>query len=213
MRFHVQELSVIRGISQDTPQARDKIKKALIRRDEWRDKLRNKNYGGTWIWQAKYHQPITDATHENLVTLLGLLLSNRDKYKITLSGDWGYMYTSDTDLLNAVESCDFVTQISLRKCKVNRPKNSIRLRKSKHQYRSYLRNRTLTQQQRTFVSNWLKNQTQMRLGPALKAWIKDDSNIVQDYYFFDHNDMADLAMLNLVHPGLVRRTMTLISGK
>jgi hypothetical protein len=213
MRFHVQELSAIRGLTENTPQSREKIKKILGRRNEWRDTLRNKNYGGTWMWQAKYHQPITDTTHENLANLLDVLLINRDRYKITLSGDWGYLYTSDTALLHTVESLDFASQISLRRCQVNRPKNSIKLRKSQHQYRSYLRNRNLTQQQRTFVCNWLINQTHMRMGPALKAWIKDNSNIVQDYYFFDHNDMADLAMLNLVHPGLVRRTMTLISGK
>jgi hypothetical protein len=97
---------------------------------------------------------------------------------------------------------------------VDRPRDSVRLRRSKYQYRTVLRNRTLTDQEREFVVNWLNNNAKnLRMGPALREWARQGSNIVQDYYFFDHHSMGEVSMLNLVRPGLVRRTMNIIVGK
>lgn len=206
------ELSALRRLKEDNAHNRDVVNKILARRKEWQS-IRVKNYGGSWATRNLW-DPITETTAEDLFSALSVFEHYNNQYKLTISGNWGYVYTNSPEMIDAVKELSGVKQTSLRRAIVDRPRDTVRVRGSRHQYRTILKNRTLTDQERVYFVNWLNNnQKNLRLGPALKAWINQSSNIVQDYYFFDHHSMSDVAMLNLVRPGLVRRTQTIITGK
>lgn len=203
------ELSALRRLKENNEHNRNAISKILERRKEW-ENIRVKNYGGSWATRSLW-APITQETADNLFVALGLLEQFQGEYKLTISGNWGYLYTNNTTMLEQALKLPGAKESNVRRAVVDRPKDTVRLRRSRHQYRTVLKNRKLTDQERVYVINWLtNNQANIRMGPALKAWLTQDSNIIQDYYFFDHNSMSEVAMLNLVHPGLVRRTQTII---
>jgi hypothetical protein len=93
---------------------------------------------------------------------------------------------------------------------VNRPKNTIRLKDPQHQWRSYFKIGKLTTEQKTQLVNFLANQSDIRISPALTQWIDLKFTRTQDYFFVDYNTTTWLTMLSLVTPGLIRKTLQII---
>ena len=118
-------------------------------------------------------------------------------------------------LLNLIilDQFDFLTKKYYSQAKVDRPKNTIKLKNPKHQFRSYFKITKLTDVQKTHLTGFLLNQKTVRLSPALDEWIVGAFNRTQDYFFIDHNEMSWLTMLSLVRPGLIRKTQQIIPAK
>ena len=96
---------------------------------------------------------------------------------------------------------------------VGRPKNTIRLKDPRHQWRSYFKIGKLTAEQKTQLVNFLANQHTVRLSPALTQWVDLKFTRTQDYFFIDYNEPVWLTMLSLVSPGLIRKTLQIIPAK
>ena len=60
------------------------------------------------------------------------------------------------------------------------------------------------------INNFLQTQD-VRISPALQEWIDTPFNRTQDYYFIDYNSELWLTMLGLIRPGLIRKTLAIIT--
>lgn len=210
LSFTLDEASSLRDLSHE------EIDRTIERRKEWRNialqrwQKSNNSFGNIL---GRRRKDITDATVENLHALANILLTTMSDYKLVVSVNQGHIYTNDLVLLDQLDHLGCLERKSYSRAQINRPENTIQLKKPQHQFRSYFKIIKLTTEQKTHLIGFLLNQPSVRLSPALNSWITGSFNRTQDYFFIDHNEMSWLTMLGLVRPGLIRKTMQIIPTK
>lgn len=206
--FHLDEVSCLRELNHQH------IDIIIERRRQWREisiqRWANANNKNIVTRRAK---EITDENVENLHTLTDVLLRSRVDFKLVTSVSSAWIYTNDVHLLSRVSELDFLICKTYTEAKINRPKNTVRLKEPKHQYRSYLRSVKLTDEEKTQLCNFFINQQgHARLGPALLKWMDERWQRTQDYFFIDHDEESWLVLLSLIKPGMIRKTVQLIAA-
>jgi hypothetical protein len=148
----------------------------------------------------------------NLLELLVMLWPVKDQIKPVFSGDWGYVYSNDRHLLQSIANQNYVHTYYIKEAVVNRPKDTIVLRSSAYQYRSFLKERQWTTDDKARIVSYLENQPNIKISRGLKHWLKYDTRWpwTRRYHYFDHNDEKIGLMLQLICPGIVRTTMPII---
>jgi hypothetical protein len=207
IRFHLQEVNCLRTLDHE------QIDRMIERRIAWRrvdQTLTHSKFNAPVTILSNQLNKITETTVENLHTLAEALLTTPAAFKLVVSAFTSYVYTNDLTLINTVSKLPGVANIEYSQAVVNRPKNTIQLQNPKYQWRSYFKIGKLTAEQKTQLVNFLANQPDIRISPALKKWINLKFTRTQDYFFIDYNEPAWLTMLSLVTPGLIRKTLQII---
>lgn len=157
---------------------------------------------------------ITEKTQQDLHVLADVLLSTSCKYKLVVGVCQGYVYTNDIELIDQIDAMPQLTYKTYTQAQVHRPKNTIKLKNPRYLFRSYLKSIKLTEQQKDNLMDFLYAQRDhVRISSALQTWIDQPFNRTQDYFFVDHQTESWLTMLNLVQPGIIRKTMHIIPDK
>ena len=189
------------------------IDSRLTRQQEWRDRMRER-------WPAdrmnRYHSIIDDVTRANIHSMADFITGISTPYKIVLENKTMRIYTSDLNIVQAIEHIGFLTRRRYSQVHVDRPKDTIRLKNPQFQLRSYFKETKITPEDKQAVAKFLANQPGIRIGAGLQSWIDDgyfrySSKYTRDYFFIDHDDHTWLTMLALVRPGLIRRTVQIIA--
>lgn len=212
--FRLTEVSCLKIIDHDY------VDIVLARRIEWRDLHRQRQQAGRGgIGFPSIHtrlavRPIiTKETAKNLHDLVDLLLSTTDSFKLVTSVDRAWIYTNNLVLLEQINLVTALEDKFYTQAVINRPVDSIRLKKSQYAYRSYFRTQKITAQQKNQIDQFLNNQQgAVRVSPALTEWLAGGYLRTQDYFFIDHAGESWLLLLALVHPGLLRKTVNIIPG-
>lgn len=209
--FYLDEVNCLRVLSHEN------IDDMIARRQQWREiaQQRWSNGGrsfGTIV--GRRWKDITEKTVEDLHVLANVLLTTTADFKLVVSINQGHVYTNDTNLLDQLDSLPELSYKHYTQAQVVRPKNTIQLKKVQHQFRTYFAMCKLTGQQKDVLGDFLTGQqAHVRVSPALQRWIDQPFNRTQDYFFVDHDTENWTTMLNLVHPGIVRKTMHIIPAK
>lgn len=207
--FYLDEVNCLRQLSHD------EIDNTIARRKVWREisQQRLQSNGHSIIMRRGY-KDITDSTVKSLHDLADVLLSSSSDYKLVVSVNQGWIYSNDLTLLSDVVQLGFLSQLTYSQAKINRPQNTITLTNSKYQYRSYFRMIKLTNDQKHHLVQFFHNQQDhLRTSPSLQKWLNDSFNRLQDYFFIDYDSETWLTALSLIQPGLIRKTMQIISAK
>lgn len=194
----------MRGLSHDLIDAR------LDQRIEWRDIARKR-------WRATMEGPgwnvITDQIRADLHLICDKILDSRVDCKLVVSTNFGWIYTNDHQLIDQLKSLRCLTNKTYTQAIVNRPKNTVRLKNSPYANRSYFINVKLTQAEKDNLKNFFANQQEhVRTSPSFIHWLNEAPYLrIQDYYFIDYTGDQWLTMLSLIRPGLIRKTLTIIT--
>jgi hypothetical protein len=173
----------------------------------------NRSTGAVATMLSNRSNKIDKITIEHLHTLADVLLTTPANFKLVVSSFTGYVYANDLSLIDCVSKLPGMTNVEYSRAIVGRPKNTIQLKNPRHQWRSYFKIGKLTTEQKTYLTNFLANQSDIRISPALTQWINFKYTRTQDYFFIDYNEPAWLTMLSLVQPGLIRKTLEIIPTK
>lgn len=185
----------------------------LIRQQEWREKMRER-------WPAdrmnRYHSIITDVTRANIHSMADFITGISTPYKIVVENRTMRIYSSDLNIIQAVEHIGFVTRRRYSQIHIDRPRDTILLKNPQHRLRSYFKETRITPEDKAAVAQFLINQPGIRVGAGLKTWLDDgytrySSKYTRDYFFVDHDSQSWLTMLALVRPGLIRKTVQIIA--
>ena len=208
--YHLDEVSCLRELNHHY------IDTVIERRKVWREVaqqrwVNNKQLGKSIL--TRRSKDITEETVTNLHDLTDILLRSRVDFKLVTSMSTAWIYTNDMTLLNKINDIDFLMWKTYGQVKIDRPKNTIRLKNPRHLHRGYFKNLKLTDQEKTQLTNFFVNQgNDIRVSPALLSWTKQKFHRTQDYFFIDYNEESWLTMLSLVRPGLIRKTVELIAA-
>lgn len=207
IRFHLEEVNCLRTLDHE------QIDRMIERRVAWRSISQTMHSSTPTTVLSNQSNKITETTVENLHVLAEILLTTPAAFKLVVSAFTGYVYTNDLTLIDCVSKLPGVLYAEYTRAVVGRPKNTIQLRNPKYQWRSYFKIGKLTAEQKTQLVNFLTNQPDIRISPALKQWINLKFTRTQDYFFIDYNTTVWLTMLSLVIPGLIRKTLEIIPTK
>lgn len=171
-----------------------------------------------WSTMPNYrYRTIESDTMEKLHQVCDFLLAITDEYKLVFYyNHWLTIYTNSLTLLDQVDALDYTPIKNYSQVRINRPRDTIVLKKSKHTKRSYFKEFAITSHEKDTLANFFANQQDyIKLSPGLKNWLKKGTlhNYVFDYFFIDYSDDQWLTMLNLVRPGLIRKTVEILQDK
>lgn len=209
MGFYLAEVSCLRCLDHAY------IDDMIDRRRTWREIARRRWNGqrATTIL-GRAHRDITDETVTNLHALAEMLLTAPSKFKLVVSMNQAHVYTNDTLLINRLDRMPMLEYKTFAQAQVTRPKDTVALKRPKHHLRSYFKLRSLTAQQKEHLQAFLDHhQDTVRVSPALNQWFVVPYTRLQDYFFVDHDKESWLTLLNLVVPGIIRKTLHIITAK
>jgi len=205
VRFVIPEAGVLRYLDHR------RIDKAIKVRREWGKRMMSNP--GSWVL-AWHRTQITDQHVADLHAMCDFLITDARDRKIMISGDVVHVYTTDVTLVQDIMALPYVKDARHRQVHIKGMPNTVMLKQPRHAWRSYFRQRLLTEEQKNSVVKFLTAQTDVRLSPSMKWFLTSDHQTrLFDYYFVDHDDPGLLTMLSLIQPGLVRRTLPISADK
>jgi hypothetical protein len=193
-----------------------KIDDLIHRRKQWQEVAQQRWINGrqnTTILSRRWKE-ITANTVTDLHSVADVLLTSTAEFKLVVSVHQGYVYSNDLALLAKLDDMPELTCKTRTQARVDRPENTIRLKKSNYNFRSYFRTRHLSAQEKQQLVNFLNTQQDfVRTSPAMNQWVQEPFSRLQDYYFVDHDSQQWLTLISLVSPGLIRKTMQILTDK
>ncbi len=152
-----------------------------------------------------------------------ILLEEAGTYKAVISYNILSLYTNNLRLTDRFAKLGNPgVQLHLvRQAMITRPAGVVQLRESKHGYRTYLRERKYSHDQRQILLNFLNSRVgTLRPCGSLLTWLGTgqhrfmiNPNYSRAHYFVDHDHPNEGTMLSLVMPGIVRKTLPIETTK
>jgi hypothetical protein len=147
---------------------------------------------------------------QNVQAVATVLLSFKDRCRTMITGDWVNLYTSDLMLLEQLSQMTGLVKKRYHRCVITRERDSVILRKTQHQYRTYFNQMCLDRPEKQRLLNFVNNRGDyFRITPGFRRRLESDWSWcnLDRTNFLDHHDSGDALMLNLVLPGIVRMTV------
>jgi hypothetical protein len=189
------------------------IDSMIKRKQMWRQTAQQRRINNKQATNIHWRD-ITEDTVNNLHLVAQTLLTTTTDFKLVVGGNRAWVYTNDCSLFDQLDDISVLQHKTYTQAQINRPRDSIRLQRSNYKFRTYFRFVKLTATEKNTLSAFLiGQQSHAKLSPSLKLWIQNPFNRVQDYFFVDYATDSWLTMLNLVRPGLVRKTLHIITDK
>lgn len=167
------------------------------------------NTGGSWKTDIDAVEISTQS--RRLDELARVLWQYRDVTKIICYGNWIYVYSHDLAMLQELSGVIHDQKVRLKQARVTRERDTLLRKNPQHAYRSFLRSRRLTLEQKSILKTFLLAQDGARLGPAFRSWLDQRFEWTRDYHWIDHDDQGIKTMLEIIVPGLIGRTQRLIT--
>lgn len=153
----------------------------------------------------------------NIYTTLNFFAAETEPFKLTLSGNWGYIYTNDVSLASRLTSaCPAAKVRFVKQAEVSQPRDAVMLKHSRYAYRTYLKSMWVDDQQLINLDSFFTAQNSDNVSPckSLQRFIKSNTayrgHWLADHYFIDHNDPGYPLMLSLILPRSVRKTLPIV---
>jgi hypothetical protein len=170
----------------------------------------------------RYDDYFTEQSTDDLVSTLELLSNHPTEFKMTVSGDWASFYSNDLTLMDRLQRLPYVKSGRvIKQAVINRAKDVVVIQNPEYQYRTYLKERKMSQERRQQLLSWIQAQhdqekVHARASKALLSWLKNSnttwrSDWTQRYYYIEHNDPRYETMISMIVPGFIRKSSCVIS--
>lgn len=180
-----------------------KIQTAL---EDWR----NKNFGGFWAEKKSTNDSDSDLklllTHDRLKQL--------PDAKINYNyNNFVYIYSNDLEEIYRSQLLDLLASIQIKEVKIKGDPSHVYLKKSQHRYRTYFREKRMAVGTMKKLGEMLEKQTDIRLCPSLEEATTKNYFYSFSNYFVDHNSLSLPLLIELVAPGITRKTLDIVIAK
>lgn len=172
------------------------------------DDFCNNRYG--YNWSTRWGDPgPTNEEKAALHSLCDRLLSLKEPYKKMVYHSHVYIYSSSLEDLQSIADEPYISCLYVTQADVCLPEGVVLLSNPKRKYRTYFKDRWIPEAQSPVLKNFLLNRRDcFDFTPLFKDRLeKWDRFYTMSHFFVDHDDPKDLLMLELVVPGLIRKTM------
>lgn len=156
-----------------------------------------------------WNRAVTDENAQQLHRVCDLFLGFREPYKKMVYHSHIYFYTNCLEDIESVYKHPDVRYFQAAKADVCLPLDVVLLKEPKHKYRTYLKERWIPDDQTPVLRKFLLSRENLYgFTPLFKSRLSEwDRFYTMSHFFIDHDDPKDLLMLEMVVPGLIRKTM------
>ena len=156
-----------------------------------------------------WREQVTSGDEQKLHNVCNLFLGFKEPFKLMVYSNHVYFYTSCFEDIESVANHPDVAHFQVTKADVCLPHDVVLLKEPKHKYRTYLKERWIPNEQTPVLRKFLLSRENLYgFTPLFKNRLSTwDRFYTMSHFFIDHNDPKDLLMLELVVPGLIRKTL------
>jgi hypothetical protein len=209
MSFELDEVACLRDLNHVN------IDVTIQKRKTWREMAQQR-----WVNNKRptnvniNRRPITQDTVKNLHDVAEILLTTSVDFKLVVSVNQAWVYVNNLDLIDQLDNLPVLQHKIYNQVRINRPRDTVRLRNSNYKFRTFFRLIKLTTEEKRTLATFLTNQqSYIKMSPSLRKWLDYPFTRLQDYFFVDYVSSNWLTMLSLVHSGVVRKTLHIITDK
>lgn len=172
----------------------------VLRAVEWRNTTRR---------QWGRNPQITEEDTVNLLDMWRILNSHKGTVKYTCSFNLVYLYGNDPALLSSIAEQSYTKVAYGQHAVVTRPRDVVLKTDPKFKLRSYFKDRSLEPHEQTMLRNFLTSRPESYgiTRGFLSHLHRPKWFFLQRHQWIEHNDPADVTMLSLVLPGIIRKTV------
>ena len=158
----------------------------------------------------RWSGPITVQDRQNLHNFLDHL-ANLSYHKLVLTHEHVYLYTNNVEDVQRTHALPYASNCWATVATINRPRDTVLLKDPQYQYRTFFKERFMTKENMATLSKFLlSRQDCFRTTDELRRKLKKGNSFYTcSHYFVDHNNREDLVLLQIVCPGIVRKTLTI----
>lgn len=162
---------------------------------------------------ARWSNPIGETQAKDLHDFLDII-GTLSPHKHVFTSDHVYLYSNNVVELETITDLPYVRWPYATQAVINRPRDTILLTDPQYRYRTFFKERYMNKESMDVLGKFLLNRSDcFRITNELRRKLQRGNNFyTMSHYFVDHNNMEDLVMLQIVCPGIVRKTLT-IQGK
>jgi len=191
--FHLPEASFLRELKHE------KIDQTIRYRNEWISRR-----GG-----AKH---ITTGVREILHKACDYLLTRANPFKKVVCGNGIWLYTNNPEDFEDIDSVPTGKILCINQAQVTLTPNAVTLKHPQHAFRTYFRDRWLTNDELTTLRRYFDTRRNMfRQGPGFAKLVQGNRMWVASNHFVDHNEPNADFLINMAVPGIVRKTLPIIA--
>jgi len=171
------------------------------------------NFGGSW--RGKQSRVPKDHA-QKLHRALGWFNEHIDQVKLQFLRDKLFLYTNDIDHFTALENLNVFISMTITEIVQDRPRNTVKARYPGFEIRAYLKPMHIAEQQKNNLIKFINdNEQSLRTNIGLERFInlpptKFNHLVLRDYFFIDLRDQRLLSVLDIMCPGMIRKTIDII---
>ena len=182
--------------------------------DDWLDHAEQMRINSVFRWSGYTRRSVTEESRRHCHHMFDFLQSYSSEYKSYISMHWVYLYTNDLDFVTGAVQQPGARFFSLKQAHIDRPRNSVKLKKSDYSLRTYFGvtyiDENTVQTLRSFIEN-----NSVKPSPTLQSWLLGYSMLFPwaRQFFIDYNEESIITLLSLSVPVKLYRTVDIIVDK
>ena len=169
-------------------------------------------YRNQWIASRRGRDPISSDTREILHDACDYLLTRAHPFKKVVCGNGLWLYTNNPEDFADISAIPTGEILYINQALVNMTPDAVTLKNPRHAFRTYFRERWLSNDDLSILRRYFATRTDMfRQGPGFANLIKGRRMWLMSNYFVDHDEPRADFLINMAVPGIVRKTLPIIA--
>jgi len=191
--FHLPEASFLRDLRHE------KIDQTIAYRNEW-------------IGRRGGARTITPTEQQILHDACDYLLTRCHPFKKVVCGNGIWLYTNNLEDFADIAIIPTGQVLYINQAEVTMTPNAVTLKRPRHAFRTYFRERWLTNDELTTLRRYFDTRRDIfRLGPGFARLVQGRRMWVASNHFVDHDEPSADFLINMAVPGIVRKTLPIIA--
>jgi hypothetical protein len=191
--FHLPEASFLRNLKHE------RIDQSITYRNEW-------------IARRGGARHITLTEQQILHDACDYLLTRTSPFKKVVCGNGIWLYTNNLEDFDDIDIIPTGRILYINQAEVTLTPDAVTLKNPKHAFRTYFRERWLSDADLAVLKRYFQARTDMfRMGPGFANLVKGKRMWLMSNYFVDHNEPNADFLINMAVPGIIRKTLPIIA--
>jgi len=158
------------------------------------------------------NSPVLEDQAQTLLEACDYLTSRPNTFRKNVSSGIVWFYTNNLEDFDRLAAFENSTVESISEADVCLEPGVVTLTKPRHQYRTYFKERWLSQDQVSTIKRYFgARPSQFRLSPGFRMLIEGTRAWMTANHFVDHDEPQADFLINMACPGIVRKTLPIVA--
>jgi len=169
-------------------------------------------YRNEWISRRGGAKNITPTEQQILHDACDYLLTRTHPFKKVVCGNGIWLYTNNPEDFEDIAIIPTGRVLYINQAQVTLTANAVTLKHPRHAFRTYFRERWLTNDELATLRRYFDTRRDMfRLGPGFAKLVQGRRMWIASNHFVDHNEPRADFLISMAVPGVVRKTLPIIA--